>query len=132
MKSRRMILSIFWIVLGTALFGSSMAGLIGDYWSGMGGGFIGVGIAQLVRNIRYLCNDSYREKVDTANADERNRYLSMKAWSWAGYLFVMAAAVATVVFQLLGRQELSMAAAFGVALIVLFYWVSYLLLQKKY
>ena len=56
----------------------------------------------------------------------------MKAWSWAGYLFVMAAAVATVVFQLLGRQELSMAAAFGVALIVLFYWVSYLLLQKKY
>ena len=109
-----------------------MAGLIGDYWSGMGGGFIGVGIAQLVRNIRYLSNDSYREKVDTANADERNRYLSMKAWSWAGYLFVMAAAVATVVFQLLGKQELSMAAGFGVALIVLFYWVSYLFLQKKY
>ena len=52
MKSRRMILSIFWIVLGTALFGSSMAGLIGDYWSGMGGGFFGGGIAQLVRNIR--------------------------------------------------------------------------------
>ena len=132
MKNRRMILSIFWIVLGAVLFGCSLAGQISDYWSGMGGGFIGVGIMQLVRNIRYLRNDSYREQVDTANADERNRFLSMKAWSWAGYLFVMAAAVATVVFQLLGKQELSMAAGFGVALIVLFYWVSYLFLRKKY
>lgn len=132
MKNRRMILSIFWIVLGAVLFGCSLSGMISDYWSGMGGGFIGVGCMQLVRNIRYLRDDTYREKVDTANGDERNRYISMKAWAWAGYLFVMAAAVATVVFQLLGKQELSMAAGFSVALIVLFHWGSYLYLQKKY
>ena len=39
MKSnRRMILSVVWIVLGASLLGSNLAGLLGDYWGGLGGG----------------------------------------------------------------------------------------------
>ena len=87
MKSnRRMILSIVWIVLGASLLGCNLTGLLGDYWGGLGGGLLGVGVFQVVRNVRYLRNPEYREKVDTTNQDERNRFLANKAWAWAGKL----------------------------------------------
>ena len=133
MKSnRRMILSVVWVVLGASLLGSNLAGLLGDYWGGLGGGLLGVGVFQVVRNVRYLRNPEYREKVDTTNQDERNRFLANKAWAWAGYLFVMTAAVATIVFQIIGKTELATISGFGVCLIVFLYWISYTVLQKKY
>ena len=118
--NRRMILSIFWVVLGAALLGANLAGLLG------------VGVFQTIRNIRYLCSSEYREKVDTTNQDERNRFLANKAWAWAGYLYVLTAAIATIVFQIIGKTELATISGFGVCLIVFFYWISYTVLQKKY
>ena len=41
-RSRRMILSIVWIVLGVSLLGANLTGLLGDYWGGLGGGLLGV------------------------------------------------------------------------------------------
>ena len=130
--NRRMILSIFWVALGAALLGSNLAGLLGDYWGGLGGGLLGVGVFQVVRNVRYLRNPEYREKVDTTNQDERNRFLANKAWAWAGYLYVLTAAIATIVFQIIGKTELATAAGFSVCIIMVFHWLSYLYLQKKY
>ena len=130
--NRRMILSIVWIVLGASLLGANLAGLLGDYWSGLGGGLLGVGVFQVIRNVRYLSNPAYREKVDTTNSDERNRFLAGRAWAWAGYLYVLVAAIATIVFQIIGKQELATAAGFSVCIIMVFHWLSYLYLQKKY
>ena len=133
MKSnRRMMLSIFWVVLGAALIGCNMAGLVDDYWGGLGGGLLGVGVFQVIRNVRYLRNPAYREKVDTTNGDERNKFLANKAWAWAGYLYVLSAAIATIVFQIIGKQELATAAGFSACIIMVFHWLSYLYLQKKY
>ena len=130
--NRRMILSIVWIVLGASLLGANLAGLLGDYWSGLGGGLLGVGVFQVIRNVRYLSNPAYREKVDTTNSDERNRFLAGRAWAWAGYLYVLTAAIATIVFQIIGKTELATAAGFSVCIIMVFHWLSYLYLQKKY
>ena len=130
--NRRMILSIVWIVLGASLLGANLAGLLGDYWSGLGGGLLGVGVFQVIRNVRYLNNPEYREKVDTTNSDERNRFLAGRAWAWAGYLYVLVAAIATIVFQIIGKTELATAAGFSVCIIMVFHWLSYLYLQKKY
>ena len=130
--NRRMILSVFWVVLGVALIGCNMAGLLDDYWCGMGGGLLGVGVFQVIRNVRYLSNPAYREKVYTTNSDERNRFLAGRAWAWAGYLYVLTAAIATIVFQIIGKQELAVAAGFSVCIIMVFHWLSYLYLQKKY
>ena len=133
MKSnRRMILSIVWIVLGASLLGANLTGLLGDYWGGLGGGLLGVGVVQTIRNIRYLRSPEYREKVDTTNSDERNRFLAGRAWAWAGYLYVLTAAIATIVLQIIGKQALAVAAGFSVCIIMVFYWLSYLYLPKTY
>ena len=45
--NRRMILSIVWIVLGASLLGANLAGLLGDYWSGLGGGLLGLSLIHI-------------------------------------------------------------------------------------
>ena len=131
-KNFRFILSIFWIVLGIVLCACHFCELIEEFWSSMGFAFIIVGILQVIRHIRYRTNRAYQEKMDIEVQDERNKFIANKAWAWAGYLFVMVAAVGTIVFKLLGREDLMMMASGSVCLIILFYWISYMVLKKKY
>ena len=128
---RRMYLSLFWL-LGAVLVVCSMTEVIDSYWSGMGGGFAGVGIAQLIRHIRYRKNEEYREKVDVETNDERNRFLAGKAWAWAGYLFVMVSGVATIALKVMGQDQWSLAASCALCLLLVLYWGSYLVLKRKY
>ncbi len=129
---RRMYLSLFWLLLGAVLVVCSMTGVIDSYWSGMGGGFAGVGIAQLIRHIRYRKNEEYREKVDVETNDERNRFLAGKAWAWAGYLFVLVSGVATIALKVLGQDQWSLAASCALCLLLVLYWIAYFVLKRKY
>ncbi len=132
MTKKRYIASMVEILLGTALLVTGCFDAIDEFWSGLGGGLLIIGILQLIRQIRYQGNTAYRETVDTERNDERNKYLSMRAWSYAGYLFVLIAAVATIALKLAGHDDLMMLTSGSVCLIMLLYWLSYLILRKKY
>ena len=129
---KRIFLSIFWIVLGTVLCACHFAGRIEEYWGSMGFALIIVGILQVIRQIRYRTNKDYQEKFDTNANDERNKFIANKAWAWAGYIFVLTAGCGTIVFKLLGREDLMMLASGSVCLMITFYWVSHMVLRKKY
>lgn len=132
MKNRRWIVSVIWIVLGVVLTVCGAAGAVDEYWSGMGGGLIAVGVLQLFRQVRYHTNEAYRESVNVERQDERNRYIGMKAWAWAGYLFVLIAAVASIALKIAGQDMLSRMAGWAVCLLIVLYWFSWLYLRKKY
>ena len=129
---KKMALSIFWMVLGAVLIGCDMAGLVGEVWSGMGGGLLVVGGLQVYRQLKYRRNEDYREKVDIAMQDERNHFIRGKAWAWAGYLFVIITAVGSLILRFSGKSELADMAACGMALLVFLYWGSYMMLSRKY
>lgn len=137
MKNRYLPLAILYIVLGVALFIASQIADLGDstiaqILPGMGGALIGVGIVRLVMGIKLEKDAEYRENYEIEVNDERNRYLRMKAWSWAGYMFVLIAAVATIVLAVMDKKELMMMASSGVCIMILLYWVSYMIVRKKY
>ena len=132
MKKERLIASIVEIIVGAALLICSIFELVDEFWSGMGTSLLVIGVIFLIRNIKYKTNEEYREKIDIESNDERNKYISLKAWAWAGYLFVMLGAVGAIVFKLMGKEELMMMASFSVCLIMVFYWISYIFLKKKY
>ena len=132
MKNKRMLISVVYILLGMALFGCGLAEIVDEFWSGMGGALMGVGLVRLIGMIRYQKNPEYREAVDTAAKDERNRFIANKAWAWAGYLYVLIAAVGTIAFKLAGREELSVFCGSSVAVLILLYYISHLWLRKKY
>lgn len=130
--SKKIWLSGFWCVVGTALIALSFAGVVDEFWNGMGSGLFIVGLLQVIRQLRYRNNEEYREQVDIALDDERYKYIANKSWAWAGYLYVMIAAVGSIVLKICGQDELCTMASCSMAFLVGLYWVSYMVLKRKY
>ena len=103
-----------------------------EFWGGMSSALILVGALRIVRVFRYHKNPEYRERVETEANDERSRFIRNKAWAWAGYLFVIIAGIAVIILKVIHQDLLSMATGCALFLIVLLYWVSYMVLKKKY
>ena len=131
-NTKRLIALVLEIMIGISLIVCSACGLLDSYWSGMGTALIFVSAVFMIQQIRYSKDKAYQEYVDVEAKDERNKYLRMKAWSWAGYWFLMISAVASIVLKLIGLDEYSVVAGGSVCVLVLLYWLSYLILRKKY
>ena len=130
--NKRIYLSVLWVVLGGVLVALELTRRIEEYWGSMGFALVVVGLLQIVRFVRYQRNADYREKMDVENKDERNRFLANKAWAWAGYWIVLICAVGTIVFKLLGREDLMMFSSGVVCLMLVLYWLCYAVLKRKY
>ena len=132
MRKNDTIFSIIWLAIGLPLIGLSIAGLVDEFWSGMGSALLVIGACRLLRARRLNKNEEYREKMETFETDERLHFLRMKAWSWAGYLFVIIGGISVIVLKVIGQELLSMAASYAVCLMLVLYWGSYFVLKKKY
>ena len=132
MRKLRLIISVLEMLIGTALIVCSHFNIVDDFWSGFGVSVLIVGAIFLFKNIKYYANKTYRQEQDVLSQDERNKYISLKAWSWSGYLFVIIAAVGTIIFKVIGKEELMMLCSASICLVVIIYWVSYTILNKKY
>ena len=132
-NNKKLVLSIFWIILGAVLIWLSIAELVDStYWSGMGGALIAVGVLQVIRNLRYRNNPEYQEKLDIEYGDERNKYLRMMSWAWTGYIVVLIEAIGVVVALIMGQHTIQVILAYSVCLIVGIYWIVYMILKRKY
>ena len=132
-NNRKLILSIFWMILGAVLLGLSIAEVLdSSMYAGMGGALIAVGALQVARNLRYRKDPEYREKIDTEANDERNSFLRMKSWSWTGYVVVLVEGFGSVAAMVLGKRELQLTLAYSVWLILVVYWISFFIISKKY
>ena len=131
-NDRRIVACIIYIILGVALMVLGMLEVVDSFWSGMGGALIAVGVVRMIHILRYHNDESYHENMEIETKDERNQFIRNKAWAWAGYLFVLIAAISAIVLKLLGQDLLSIAAGFVVCVLMLLYWVCYLVLKKKY
>lgn len=133
MKSgRKAIVYIIFIILGITLLVLGCAEIVDSYWSGMGSGLLAVSVLNLIRIYRFHKDDIYREKVEVEISDERNRFIRNKAWAWAGYLFIIVVAIASIVLKVMNQGIMSLAASYAVCLMMIFYWGSYLVLRRKY
>lgn len=130
--SKRIYLSIFWIVIGLILFTMGSLEMIDAFWSGMGGGLLGVGVVQMIRWTHYRRDPEYKERFDTQAYDERNRFISSKAWAWAGYLSVMIGAAGVIGFKIAGLEQISTFCSAAVGVLVVLYWGCWLILKRKY
>ena len=129
---KKNIISIVWIIIGITLIALSLIEKLDAFWSGCGASLLVVGTTQLLRSYRINKNEAYREKVEIELSDERNRFIRSKAWAWSGYLFVLIAAIASIVFKLCNQDLLSITSGAAVCIIILLYWISYAFLKRKY
>ena len=129
---KRFYLNIVYVVIGAALLACGIFEIVDSFWSGMGGALIGVGAIRIYQYIKFRKNPEYREKIEIEANDERNKFLSGRAWAWAGYIFVILNAIGTIAFKIAGNETLSKYCAFTVCIVLVLYWVCYLILRKKY
>ena len=101
-NNKKLALSIFWVVLGLTLLVLNLVGVLDDLYSSMGIALIIVGGLQVWRNLKYRRDPEYREKIDIAAGDERNRAIRMQSWAWAGYIVVLGEMVASLVAFFMG------------------------------
>ena len=132
-NNKRLALSIFWVVLGLVLFVLAEAGIVdSSYFSGMGVALAVVGTLQVIRNLRYRKDAEYKEKIDIEVTDERNRFLRLQSWAWTGYIVVLAEGIGVIVAALLGRELVMQVLSYSVCLILCVYWITWLILSRKY
>ena len=132
-NNKRLALSIFWAVLGVVLIGLSIAEVLdSSLYSGMGGALTAVGALQIIRNLRYRKDDDYREKIDTEMSDERNSFLRMKSWAWTGYIVVLTEGIGVIAAMILGQHMIRQILSYSVCLILVVYWITYMILSRKY
>ena len=132
MKFKNYLVAIIYVVIGIILFGLSLAQILDQFWSGMGSALFTIGVIRLIRTHRFLKDEKFREKIEIEESDERNHFIRNKAWAWAGYLFVMIMAVASIVLKIARQDILSIAASGAVCLVLVLFWGSYLILKRKY
>ena len=132
-KNKRLALSIFWVVLGLVLFVLSEAEIVdSSYFSGMGVALAVVGTLQVIRNLRYRKDAEYKEKIDIEVTDERNRFLRLQSWAWTGYIVVMVEAAGSIAAAVLGQEIVRQVLSYSVCLIICVYWITWLILSRKY
>ena len=129
---KKLYLNIFWIVLGAVLVICGAADILDSYWSGMGGALVAVGGIHTVQQIKFRKNKEYREKIEIESKDERNKFIALNSWAWAGYVFVILNGFGSIGFKLAGNDMLSQYCAFTVCIVLLIYCVCYFVLRKKY
>ena len=132
MKVKTYLVSVIYIIIGAILLGLGFAGKVDEFWNGMGSALLVIGVIQMIRRYRLDKNEAYREKMEIETNDERNKFIRNKAWAWAGYLFVMITAIASIVFRIFEQNLLSIAAGGAVCLMILLFWGAYFFLKRKY
>ena len=132
MKKSHIIYRIILLIAGLTLMGLSIAGLVTEFWSGMGSALAVVGGARLLQFYRLQKNEAYREKMKIQTTDERLKYIRNKAWAWAGYLFILICGIAVIVLEIAGQHLISMATSCVVCLMLVLYWICFWILAKKY
>ncbi len=132
MKKKDIVFGVLWLLLGLVLTVLCCLETLDEYWSGMGSALMVVGIVRLLRSYRLSRSETYREKREVAETDERLHFIRNKAWAWAGYLFIIICALSTIVFKLLRQDLLCMVFGGAVCLMLVLFWVCFFILKKKY
>ena len=132
-NNKKLALSIFWVILGIALIALSIAEILdSSLYAGMGGALTAVGILQIIKQLRYKNDAAYREKTDTAAHDERNDFLRMKSWSWAGYITILVEGIGVIAAMILRQHTVQLLLSYSVCLILCAYWIAFIILNRKY
>ena len=131
-NNKRILFSGFWLAIGLVLLIAGLMEWVDSFWSGMGGGLVGVGIVQMMRWTRYRRDADYREQLDVETHDERNQYISKCAWASAAYGLILVGAAAIVIFKMLGCEQMMLGVSLSIGILMVLYWISFFILRAKH
>ena len=128
----RLYLAITFMVLGLIMVVVSNlvknANPFFNYW---GLCLVVIGVARLRGYFRITKNDENIRRREITETDERNVAIITKARSLTFTVYVLAAAVAVIIFEILEMTQIAMYLSFSVLALVVIYWICYFIIRKK-
>ena len=132
MQQRR-IIGISYILLGLALtIADMLKGFENNYFTSFGIALIFMGILRLLQYRKITQDDKSMRKREVAESDERTRMIAERARSWAFSISITGAGIVVIVLSLLGHHEEALPFAWYVCGMVVLYWISFVIIRKKY
>lgn len=129
---RRLYLGILYVMIGVAMIIVALAvNGTSDYLSPFGTAFLVIGIARIRNYFIITKSDETIKKQQIAETDERNITISNKAKGFSFNLYVMLAYIAVIILQIMKITELATTIGMTVCTLLIIYWISYFILQKK-
>ncbi len=128
----RLFVAIGYIILGLAMIIIfNIINTENDFLSSFGFALIVIGVAKTRRYILITKNEDTIIKRQIAETDERNISIANKAKSISFIIYVILASVSVIVLELFNKNELALILSGTVCALVLIYWVSYWIINKK-
>ena len=91
-----------------------------------------LGVTRFLRWRRVTGSPETMQKTEIEMTDERNLMLMHRARSAAFVLYVISASVIVIVLSFLGIHQIAEWIAFSMSILVLFYWICWLVIRRKY
>ena len=131
LKVRR-ITAIIFMVLGVLLIAvAAITKTDNTFIPSYGLGIAVIGVARLRQLSRITKNEESEKKREIAETDERNILIAQKAKSMAFFLYIILTGIAVIVLSFLKMQETAALVSYPAMLLIVLYWISYLIYQKK-
>lgn len=128
----RLYVAIAYVILGIALIVTfNIIKTENDFLSSFGLALVVIGIVHIRRYFLITKNEETIKRRQIAETDERNIAIADKAKSIAFIVYVVLAAVAIIVLELLEYSLLSMVLSLTIGLLVAVYWIAYWIMYKK-
>jgi len=131
--NKKLLLYIGIGLIGLGIFVQALVKNFDDtFWNGFGITIFLVEVINIYRLLKYKNNENYAQKINIQNNDERNKFLSDKAKATAFYIYILIMGVGVLISGIYNYYEISQILAYSVCILVFLYWLSYLIIKKKY
>ncbi len=128
----RVCFAISYCVLGFIMIVIAMSNkLKNDIWGSMGMGLFAIGLVKIRNYFIITRSEDSIERQRIAENDERNISIVQKAISAAFYIYVIIAAIAIIILELLNKELPAMIIGGTVCAMLIIYTISYFIIRKK-
>ena len=129
----RLYIAISYLILGAFLIVYDLiAHPKNDFGLVFGIALLVMGILRIFQYRRITSSDQSIKEREMEETDERNKMIAERARSWAFSLYFLLSGITVIILSFLGHHELATPISYSVLLLVVFYWLSYLILRRKY
>ena len=130
---KRLCYSIGWMIMGLIM---AIVWFVTDtentFLFSFGIALVTIGVIRIIQYRKTTKDETSLRQKQLQETDERNRMLAEKARSWAFSFYILLAGIGVILCSLLGHMDAVQPLARSVCLLAVLYWLSYLILNKKY
>lgn len=126
-------MSIFYALIGAMIIAAAnIAGGENAEAYSFGAIFGAIGIARIIRYRRLLKNPAAMAERETAENDEMNIEIMLRARGLAFSVYFIIGGIFTSAFYIAGNSAAGSIAAYAVSAMTAVYWLSYYIVRKRY